>query len=73
MQKIFEIEQEVPEICWFKRSEMILLCETKKEEKIPLCPLTPLSHLYLLWEIAFVYYVCLCHVALGHFRPKSGA
>ena len=38
MQKSFEIEQGVPEIWGFKRFEIILLRETKKEEKIPLCP-----------------------------------
>ena len=37
MQKSFEIEQGVPEIWGFKRLEIILLRETKKEEKIPLC------------------------------------
>ena len=37
MQKNFEIEQGVPEIWGFKGLEIILLCETKKEEKIPLC------------------------------------
>ena len=36
MQKSFEIEQEVPEIWGFKGFEMILLRETKKEEKIRL-------------------------------------
>ena len=36
MQKSFEIEQGIPEIWGFKGLEMILLRETKKEEKIPL-------------------------------------
>ena len=36
MQKSFEIEQGIPEIWGFKGLEMILLHETKKEEKIPL-------------------------------------
>ena len=36
MQNSFEIEQGVPEIWGFKWSEMILLRETKKKEKIPL-------------------------------------
>ena len=36
MQKIFEIEQGVPEIWGFKRLEIILLRETKKRGKIPL-------------------------------------
>ena len=48
MQKNFEIEQEVPEILGFKGSEMILLHETKKEQKIPLrlcstCLVNPIS------------------------------
>ena len=38
MQKKFEIEQGVPEIQGFKRLEIILLRETKKKKKIPLCP-----------------------------------
>ena len=33
MQKIFEIEQGVPEIWGFKMLEMILLRETKKRKK----------------------------------------
>ena len=32
MQKIFDFEQEVPELCGFKGSEIILLRETKKRE-----------------------------------------
>ena len=47
MQKNFEIVQGVPEIWGFKRLEMILLHETKKEEKIPLClPHTISSYLW---------------------------
>ena len=49
MQKNFEIEQEVPEMWGFKGLEMILPRETKKEEKIPLCPFGPRS-----WQ-CFIY------------------
>ena len=51
MQKSFEIEQGVPGICGFKRLEMILLHETKKEGKIPLCCVCNL-------EVDTIYYLC---------------
>ena len=53
MQKSFEIEQGIPEIWGFKGLEMILLRETKKEEKIPLWMRCAIYQRDRLWK-------CLC-------------